>query len=325
MSSSPPLVWYRLVESDGSAFKGTSADAVTLAPGSIVVQFREAVKKKDKDDGDAAVLTGISPAQFIVFKNMASFVKRNDQNDAEGKPLKSSLPLDGLGVSEEEALIVVVPPPIPPYDFSNAKIKKRVDKLKNLLFFTNHHGCFNCATAYMKHRLVTFAHGPHADLKVGDELHVHSVAEHKFSASDTNKTEGIKVKVIHRSEQCDFLVLDSGDKKLYDFDDFACSAVCEGEEYLQLGLSALTQQEPFSVSRGIINSGNRNGNGHILGTSGSNPGESGGGCFSLKYDNFFGINVGCENLPISEMTTLRDLGTRYPARSYIVPSHSLPV
>ena len=75
----------------------------------------------------------------------------------------------------------------------------------------------------------------------------------------------------------------------------------EGEEYFQLGLSALTQENsPFSVKRGVFISREfSDGTKHYLGSAGSNPGDSGGGCFSETQNLLFGINVGADNLPIS--------------------------
>jgi hypothetical protein len=106
-----PLIWFLLVDSvTGQPYKGTTADKVSIASTADVADFRDAVKKKDKDDGDAGVLNPFKSSQLLVYKNKASFDKRNAAAD-EGKeePLKSSHHMDGLGETEEEALIVVVP------------------------------------------------------------------------------------------------------------------------------------------------------------------------------------------------------------------------
>ena len=112
MSSPPsPLVWFLLLDSsDGQLYKGTSADYVSLAPGSVIAQFRDAVKKKDKDDGDAAVLTPFKSSQLLVYKNKAAFDKRNAAAD-EGReePLEEDSLVYGLGTSKKEALFVIVP------------------------------------------------------------------------------------------------------------------------------------------------------------------------------------------------------------------------
>ena len=64
----------------------------------------------------------------------------------------------------------------------------------------------------------------------------------------------------------------------------------QGGEYIQVGLSATTKIEcPFSLSKGIFTSVRPNTNGQILGSGGSNPGESGGGSFSIRHP--FGIPI----------------------------------
>jgi hypothetical protein len=112
MSSSPPLVWYLLLDSaSGEPYKNTSVSSVVRS--SLVVpvvdQFRKAVHLEyDKPK----YLQDTPPSALLVYKNKATFDKRNAAVD-EGKeePLKSSCLLDGLGITEEDALIVVVPSP----------------------------------------------------------------------------------------------------------------------------------------------------------------------------------------------------------------------
>ena len=103
-----PLIWFVLVDSaTGEPYKGTSADAVSLPPGSVIVQFRDAVQLKyDKPN----YLNDIPSGALLVYKTKAAFDKRNAAVD-EGneEPLKSSRLMDGLGTTEEEALVVVVP------------------------------------------------------------------------------------------------------------------------------------------------------------------------------------------------------------------------
>ena len=121
MSSPPPLiVWFRLLDSATALpYMRTCEDYVFLPPGSVIAQFRDAVKKKDKDDGVAAILTPFKSSQLPVYKNKSAF----DMRDVDGKkmPLEAGSLLDGLGRSTEEALVVVVPSsivPRPTHDFS---------------------------------------------------------------------------------------------------------------------------------------------------------------------------------------------------------------
>ena len=100
--SSSPLVWFQLLDSaTGEPYKKTSADKVSVSCSADVADFRDAVKKKDRDDGDAAVLTPFKSSQLLVYKNKAAFV--------DGKEDEEDSLIDGLGRSKKEALIVVVP------------------------------------------------------------------------------------------------------------------------------------------------------------------------------------------------------------------------
>ena len=99
-------VWYLLVDSNGQPYEKTSADKVKLSTSSDVADFRKAVKTERSNK-----LSSFDAADLVVYKNKESFDKRNRRVEQEREvPLKSSGLLDGLGLTEEEALIVVVPP-----------------------------------------------------------------------------------------------------------------------------------------------------------------------------------------------------------------------
>jgi len=119
-SSRPPaLTWFVLVDSDtGEAYRGASASAVSLSCGSVVAQFRDAVKVKHSNK-----LVSIDAADLLVYKNREAFDKRNDPNENEKQePLRSSHCINnGLGDTEEDTLIVVVPPPQPSLQFIRCK------------------------------------------------------------------------------------------------------------------------------------------------------------------------------------------------------------
>ncbi len=114
MSSPPsPLIWFQLLDSaTGEPYKDTSVSSVLRS--SLVVpvvdQFRDAVKK-DKDDGDAAVLTPFKSSQLLVYKNKAVLVAVDEGKE---EPLEEDSFINALGAAKEEALIVVVPPSILP-------------------------------------------------------------------------------------------------------------------------------------------------------------------------------------------------------------------
>ena len=77
MSFSAPLIWFLLVDSSGQPYKKTSAAKVSVSSSADVDDFRDAVKKKDKDDGDAAVLSPFKSSQLTVYKNKTAFGNRN--------------------------------------------------------------------------------------------------------------------------------------------------------------------------------------------------------------------------------------------------------
>ena len=102
--NSNPLIWFHLYDNEtGLPYKGTSSDAVSLPSPSAISQFRKAVKTEYFDSH----LKGIAASDLKVFKNKYSFNRRHADVRKE-EPLKSSRQLDGLGETEEDALIVAV-------------------------------------------------------------------------------------------------------------------------------------------------------------------------------------------------------------------------
>jgi hypothetical protein len=103
-SSVPRLVWFLLVDSNGHPYKGSSPSSVSLPPTtSVIDQFRDAVKVKYDQPN---FLKEIPAATLQVFKNKSAY---NEDKDKDKAPLKSSRPLDGLGLDEDQALLVMVP------------------------------------------------------------------------------------------------------------------------------------------------------------------------------------------------------------------------
>ena len=99
-------VWFLLVDSNGQPYKKTSADKVKLPTASDIADFRKAIKTENSQK-----LSSFDASDLVVYKNKESFDKRDSEVEQERKvPIKSSCLLNGLGVTEEEALIVVVPP-----------------------------------------------------------------------------------------------------------------------------------------------------------------------------------------------------------------------
>jgi len=89
---------------------GTSADKVAISTSADVADFRDAVKNKDKEDGDSAILTSFKSSQLLVYKDKNAFDQRNAPATKEKQePLEEDSFITGLGASKKESLVVVVP------------------------------------------------------------------------------------------------------------------------------------------------------------------------------------------------------------------------
>ena len=108
-SSSTAKFWFLLLDSaTGQPYKGTTADFVSLPPGAVVAEFRDAVLSKNSNK-----LASVDASDLLIYRNIAAFDRRN--NDAANKeekeePLDPTQSVDGLG-SQEDMLVVAVPPP----------------------------------------------------------------------------------------------------------------------------------------------------------------------------------------------------------------------
>jgi 5-formyltetrahydrofolate cyclo-ligase len=100
--STNKVVWFQLVDQNGEPYKGTACGFVSMSPESVVHHFRDAVMAKN-----SVILPGIVSTQLLVYSNRKAFYQGN-------VPLRSSAPLDRLGETEDDALIVVVPSPLEP-------------------------------------------------------------------------------------------------------------------------------------------------------------------------------------------------------------------
>lgn len=100
-------IWFLLVDATtGKPYRGAAIASIPRFPTvPNVDRFRATVKSSY---GESCFLNGVSSCCLIVFKNKASFDRRDAASGREG-PLMSSSRLDGLGETETEPLIVVVP------------------------------------------------------------------------------------------------------------------------------------------------------------------------------------------------------------------------
>jgi hypothetical protein len=99
--SSSSLIWFQLYDSStGEPYKRTSASKIYVSSSADVDDFRDAVKAKYEQP---TYLKDIPAGSLFVYKNKSAFVGGNEES------LKPSCLLDGFGITEEDALIVVVP------------------------------------------------------------------------------------------------------------------------------------------------------------------------------------------------------------------------
>ena len=234
------------------------------------------------------------------------------------------------------------------------KVDEIIEKCKKFLFHTDQWGC---VTVISKRRAVTFAHNEHRLLKSKDDIskikvdlrgkgkteeyiesetmkyvsniEIYSINSSSLETSNSvnnyfnTKAPKYKLTVEKTNSDSDWVLLKC-DVDLCDKEPFWDLTV-DGLDYIQLGLSAITQNDsPFSVSKGVISSSRLNRLGHILGSAGANPGDSGGGCFHVSNGSLIGINVGSEKVSINpEKDTITEtynkVSSRYAARAHIIP------
>ena len=90
--------WTCLVDADGNPYKNATATKVTIAADADVDDLRNAIKIKFDSP---AYLRDVPAGTLKIYKNL------NDLK--QNQPLKSSAKLEGFGLDEESALVVVVP------------------------------------------------------------------------------------------------------------------------------------------------------------------------------------------------------------------------
>ena len=275
-------------------FKTNNSTQVSTEECHNVDDFLKACKKEL-----SPLLDSYSPAQlFLSTTDGGTLLQPDDTLPAQNT---SKTPLL-ICINE----ILPTPPPLSP------RKKTRLEAIKQYMFYTFNHSTQQrgCITAYSKRRLATFAHAIHKNLNKDVKVTIYSLLDNTPYEARVIKVDLVK----------DLILLEA-DQDVCEVPPIRASPE-EGEEYFQLGLSALTQENsPFAVTRGVFISREFSfGTNHYLGSAGSNPGDSGGGCFSETQNLLFGINVGADNLPISENTTLNELGSRYHSRAHIVPS-----
>jgi len=151
MSPPPPspLVWFLLLDSEtGKPYKNSSASSIErrLITVPVIDQFRKLAYLENSNK-----LAGVDASDLLVYKNKAAFDARNLTAVDEGTegPLKVSSNLDdGLGETEEGALIVVVPSLSSSSPSQSTKRRQRWTKLNEILEGNAKKSKTNDSTAY---------------------------------------------------------------------------------------------------------------------------------------------------------------------------------
>ena len=111
---------------DGQPYKGSSANSLSLNPSAVVDELRLAVVNKNPN-----ILSSVDASQLKIYKNKTAF-------DGKEETLEDDCLIYGLGLSDKEALVVLVPTPT----VSNCTTKQPQSKRKwgfwGLAFLMSH-------------------------------------------------------------------------------------------------------------------------------------------------------------------------------------------
>ena len=179
-------------------------------------------------------------------------------------------------------------------------------KIERLMPYIAYMNTFECVTIISATTLVTYAHGTHSTLKLGD------LVEITFIDKQTRMCQVFKI-----DKKLDIIWLKLKDltfKMRYP----TTSLLNTGQLYYQIGFSSLNQSDdPLSIANGVISCKSLDENWHIRGTSSSNFGDSGGGCFDRFSGDLLAINVGCV---VDGRTSLDQLSSKHMAKAHLVPA-----
>jgi hypothetical protein len=347
-------VYYRLVYVPAGGilqtYQEVSFDKVRVAEEADVIDFRDAVFVKNK----RLLPSGVCAAQLKVYLGKVEHAADKALNatdavpkDTKSCPLLVLLPLHAIGILQ---LTQVVPARNVGFTgettTDESPKRKKLDCLdagENKVFIFRTTG-WCCVTVMRKRFAVTFAHGPHSSFKsvkeimeirasltnegkltsagIDDAVSKYRTSLEIYTLSDMHGTRPIPVTVLQSNTKADWLLLESQTDLCTE--EPQLGFVVEGRGYYQLGLSAMSQlTSPISFTKGVISSTNPNDAGHVLGSAGANPGDSGGGCFEESTGCLLGINIGAEttqlNFTHSAQQIMDNLSSRYSVRAHIVP------
>lgn len=159
-----------------------------------------------------------------------------------------------------------------------------------------------------KHHLCTYSHN--RQWSIGQEVVVNLVDHRQMVAE-----------VVRIDQRLDVIWLKTHDELVDTEPDTSLPAT--GKKYFLIGNSATQLQEsPKAVRDGIICSDKITLCGHVLGRSGSAPGDSGSPVFAQSSGDLLGMTVGSELVPVQGIDQQK-LSVSTPPRAYIVPINSL--
>ncbi|KAI1730604.1 hypothetical protein Ddc_03310 [Ditylenchus destructor] len=176
----------------------------------------------------------------------------------------------------------------------------------------------DCVTVLTKRFAATYRHIDHKKWEINQKIQLKTLAH--FEA------RSFKTVVIGIYEENDFILLDCEEENLCEEEPHIVLP-WQGAEYTLLGLSNLEVHGKFSIRHGRISSREVTPKNHLLGDSGSRPGDSGGPLFHSQDGTLFGMNVSCDGteiLVLRDETTYQEIrnnfSSRFPSRCHFVPA-----
>lgn len=145
-------------------------------------------------------------------------------------------------------------------------------------------GEYTALTIINENTLCTFAHGRES-WEIGKVIRVTLSDRRKVNATVARIDRKLDVIWLRTEEKVCDAAPDS-------------NLLSEGVTYFVIGCSGRQLQEPFALSEGILCSSRLTKHGHILGTSGSAPGDSGAPVFWKSIGFLVGMVVGAEMAPV---------------------------
>lgn len=178
------------------------------------------------------------------------------------------------------------------------------------LKFIAYCGEFESMTVIDRHRLCTFAHGDHENWHPGTRVTIRLANRKELVAT-----------VVSVNRNLDVVWLETEEPVCNEKPDTTLPG--EKTSYFVIGHSGRQLlNDPRTISEGIISSARITEKGHILGSSGSSPGDIGSPVFRKSTGDLMGMVVGGENVQVRRLGD-GSFVVDSPSRAFIVPISSL--